>query len=219
MDFAGPLNERKTEATEHRYFLPWIGRDYIAHPLFPCRIAVVGESHYTADATEQLSREFTIQVTEEYAAGIWTHKFWSNISAALAGQPVSQVDRRQLWDNIAFFNYVDEVMRASRIAPSRQGWEKGKAHWYGTINALQPDLAIILGRRLWNEVPDGERVELLEIGDGEFPVHRYNLHGGKCMYATWIRHPSAAFRWEKWHSRIAKAIAYIQAQQVKCNAT
>lgn len=133
-------------------FLPFIGEKYY-NSHYGIRIMVIGESHY-GDASDQ-KNDFTRHVVNEYAfkPGL---AFFSKLTNLLRGSinyPTKE-EREEAWQHISFYNYIQEfVGEEARIVPSREMWEAANEPFIEVVQTLKPDLILVLGTRLWNNLP------------------------------------------------------------------
>lgn len=115
---------------------------------------ILGESHYADEG--EAGQDFTQHVvtTHAYRAGV---PFFSKLTAVLRGDTSYPTDaeRFDTWQHVAFYNFVQEIVGdGSRIAPTREAWEAAHAPFFDVVRELEPDVILVLGNRLWEEVPN-----------------------------------------------------------------
>ena len=91
---------------------PWVGADFNPGPP---RLLVLGEGHHSSYADDE---GLTNPVIEMWLSGSQHLKFFTHIAVALTGQEPNEIDRRAVFKNIAFYNFVTTVMPNARVKPS-----------------------------------------------------------------------------------------------------
>lgn len=182
-------------------FLPWIGNKYGENSRFGIGVLVLGEAHYGSkrDYTKSLTRDYT----GEYIRGCWNHRFWTGIGQVLMGCSQWDFERSELWDHIAFYNYLQWfAAEGPRQAPQKKFWNQSEQPFKLVLHILKPKLVLVLGERLWSWLPTEDRPgSTLQI-EGETQTRETCLYAtgpGTFCLAGRIRHPSAAFSWSKWY--------------------
>jgi hypothetical protein len=137
------------------FFEPWVGPLYRDKGFEGLRVLVVGESHYGRPEEEKPS--FTRDWVERFASGTQGNRFFTVVSKLLLETPTNErlrlEQRRQLWDRLAFYNYVQSFPGSkSRVRPSRALWDAAAACLPWVINDLQPQFLLILGRDLEKQI-------------------------------------------------------------------
>ena len=171
-------------------FKPWIGERYEKRELFGLRILLLGESHYGEPGEE--NEDFTIDVVRHWGQQA-RHSFFTITAKFLlrkgAGEWLSDDDRSDFWEKVAFYNYIQELVGSdSRIRPTSKMWQNARSSFLSLCDELKPELIVVLGKELcWNlrEIP------------GEYPY---------CC----VRHPSSGFSYEKEMPILLEAIAKAQ---------
>jgi len=81
-----------------------------------------------------------------------------------------------------------------------------EAAFFEVLELLKPQLVVILGYELWDNVGVGNGTQgpkLPAVKDDN--TWRYFYPGGSCL-AVCLKHPSSGFNGRKWNSYILKAI-------------
>jgi hypothetical protein len=196
-------------------FKPWVGSKY-QNSSFGIKILVLGESMYQWKEDEPINDQTNLisENIQEQIDGDWTSKFWTNIAIAFLGESPTLAEKGEFWNSVAFYNYVQEsVGFGARVRPSEEKWSNGKEAFQQVLNSLQPDLIVVLGYELWDQIPDfsGKSGPIIE-GDLKLSTWWYPLQNKHCL-AIGIKHPSAGFNGRTWHPYITRAIQ-IQSQPV-----
>jgi hypothetical protein len=176
------------------FFEPWVGDKYEAAGE---RLLILGESHY---GPPSMPGNSTKALTQEYAEGLWNHRFWTNIMQVVLGQPHWEIDRADFWGIIAFYNYVQQpVAETAGVAPTSEMFSSSKAAFFSVLERLAPKSILVLSKRLWENLPSegrpGPIIFSREAGRGTW-IYPYS--GGEAL-ASWIPHPSYGFSWRQWH--------------------
>lgn len=187
------------------FFRPWVGSQYGQSNLG--RLLVLGESHYGGD---EPSPNWTIECIQNFASGIWNHRFWTNIGQVITGQKHWEIDRLGFWNSIAFYNYVQEVAAPGpRQSPTEEMFERGARPFSHVISTLQPTHVIALGYRLWCRMPafSIDRAPL-RAGNRESDCGLYaSIDRRHNSLAMRIQHPSSAFSPREWHPLVTEFLS------------
>ena len=199
------------------FFHPHIGSGYRSASLFPKRILVLGESHYCGDACADCGSQahpecagFTQKVVADYLNPANEREGWMNtylkFERSLVGHETTPAESRRIWDDIAFYNYLQVAVGGPRKAGTAEQYQAAAEPFFSVLNRLQPDLLIVWGKRLWDNLPserwqDGEavNVEGYSVQNGY-----YLLQDGWRVRAFCVYHPSTGYDWAYWHKVIKK---------------
>ena len=209
---------------EHVFFQPWIGKNYNkTGGIFHKKILVVGESHYCGheacngkcgfrDFPEGGCEDFTYNRIMDYLSGDctdgWTRTY-KKFERSLVNKMTSLEESNQIWQSLAFFNYLQVAMTKSRKAGTNEDYEESQIAFFEVIEKLQPELIIVWGTRLFNKLPeDGWRWGDSLIVDGKAVKNGYYLlkKNGKEVRCIAVKHPSTGYSWDKWHEVIASQL-------------
>lgn len=133
-------------------FHPWIGATYGPKSRFGVRLLVLGESHYGNDP-EYSDSGLTQEVVREWAQNKRA-RFFTIIAKVLHGSEdwIDDETRREIWEHIAFYNFVQSVVPGPRTPPTFRQWCDAQAPFDITLKSLKPDSVFILGSRLSEHV-------------------------------------------------------------------
>jgi hypothetical protein len=177
--------------------------------MFGKKILVLGESHYQRDDNKPLYPEFTRDCIEEQLEGDWTYQFWTNIVVAFLNRRPTLEEKRDFWHSVAFYNYIQQsVGPRPRVHPSTNMWQKSEQGFIDVLNLLTPNVLLVLGKRLWNNLPSlhGKPGPAI-LGAEQSETWYYRLTGDDSCLAYGIRHPSAGFSGRYWHPYVKRVIA------------
>jgi hypothetical protein len=184
------------------FFEPWVGRKYRGSS---GRLLILGESHYGPPSMPGTS---TVELTQEYVDGVWSHRFWTNIMQLVLGSPYREINRAEFWETVALYNYVQEpVAETHSVAPTPEMYEKARPAFYSVLRCLTPKLILVLSKRLWDNLPpDGRLGDEIRYGEANRETWIYPYDGGKAL-ASWVPHPSWGFSWRRWHPLVTALLA------------
>lgn len=198
------------------FFKPWVGKDYESGGIFGKRILVLGEAHLCdgcdkcgnpekAEECANFTSDDCVEVLLKGETAPWTgtfHKF----ERSLVNHETNLDESHEIWNSLAFYNYVQKAMGESRKSPDWVDFRDSEEAFFEVLAKLQPDLIIAWGvTRMYDMLPGGERWR-----DGEpllidgYPVKNgyYILSSGKKARVLWVYHPSAGYSWDWWHKVI-----------------
>ena len=196
------------------HYLPWIGKDYPAGGIFSQKILVLGESHYT---DEEKGSDFTRNVVSDYLnpekRDSWMPTFLK-FERSLVGHVADQKERAAIWNSVAFYNYLQETVSGPREKGRREMYEQSKAPFFQVLNELRPDMMIVWGYRLWNNLPGEKWQDGQDIYIDDYKVLQgaYILEDGTPVKVVCVYHPAAGYSWDYWH-RVIKSVMELDSAQ------
>lgn len=200
---------------EHVFFEPWVGKNYEKGGIFNKKILVLGESHYCGGCEQcglkygRECKDFTINTVNGYLSGAdgrWTSTY-RKFERSLVNEETTNERSKEIWDSIAFFNFLQVDMVEARKGGTPEDYAEGRIAFIEVINELQPDLIIVWGTtRLYENLPgkecgwkDGEN---LKIDTYSVPNGYYQLNCGKLVRVIAVYHPSTGYSWDWWYKVI-----------------
>lgn len=188
-------------------FLPWIGNKY-SRGITGKHILILGESHYCAHPETEAVPGLTQNIIEDLFDPNSEHepykRTYTKFERALAGREIELSDKRgkrKVWDDVMFYNYVQEPISGARVAPSAMQFRNSEAAFFEVLNQYKPHKVIVWGKRLCNNLPRKGR-QLPDLVDNSGTAHEvwgYTLDNGHTVEVISCTHPSAAFSWDYWH--------------------
>lgn len=213
--FSAVLFGNLQKTTETMYpinFLPWIGKHYDTTGFAGKRILALGESHYCGNDSDATG-DLTIRVIEDLYDPHSEHEAYKNTytkfaEALLGRNGLSYRDKELFWNSISFYNYVQVPMTGARVAPSREDFLESSAAFFDVLEKLRPDIIIVWGSRLYNNLPQGGmQGDDLRAPDGHWvETWRYFLEDRKDVKVVPVMHPSSSFSPEFWHEFLSTII-------------
>ncbi|MNS49445.1 hypothetical protein D3C72_820530 [compost metagenome] len=165
-------------------FKPWVGPGY-EDGIGGLRILVLGESHYIQPEWDAGDR-MTIQAVEENGLRK-RHPFFTKVAKLVLDRRdhITDDERRQFWNSVAFYNYVQESVGLSpRDRPTDVMWASAGPAFLSQLAELRPHCMIVLGQGLWGWLPKPAH----EQAD-PFALKVFELADHK-VFATYTKHPS-----------------------------
>lgn len=170
------------------------------------KILVVGESHYCANLADDKSK--LSKLTKKIIADLidpnseWEPykntytKFIKSLTGYLDN--LEFYDKKEAWEHLGFYNYVQKAMIGPRVTPTSKDFKNSEEAFWEILNKLKPDLVIIWGARLYNNLPqEGKQLEDFTVqnkyGDDVYvEVWSYEIDN-KDTPLIGINHPSSGF--------------------------
>ena len=176
------------------------------------KILVLGESHYCAELADAIS-ELTNKIIKDLIdpdsewepyKNTYT-KFIKSLTGHLDNLEFN--DKKEAWEHLGFYNYVQEPMTGARISPTSEDFKNSEKAFWEILNELKPDLIIVWGTRLYNNLPQGgKQLEYFTVqnkyGDDIYiEIWSYEIDG-KNTPIIGINHPSSGFDTKFWYKVI-----------------
>tara|TARA_R110001583_G_scaffold88690_3_gene229740 strand:- start:1628 stop:2302 length:675 start_codon:yes stop_codon:yes gene_type:complete len=181
---------------------PYTGKDYFKSNI---RILIIGESHYEkgVDIEKYKNKNFTNHVVNNHAIkGLKHSKLFSNLHKALFAE--QKFNRQKLWDNLAFYNFVQRSMDSNKKRPSKEDFVKGWLTFFQIVESLKPTHCLFVGvgasKWLKNVRPD----EMIKKCDNKinntFPRKvSLKINDNAPINVIFIKHSSQYFSWSIWN--------------------
>lgn len=192
---------------ENVFFEPWVGNDYWNGGFKGQKILVVGNSHYCSDRDacsncgvdgycfDYDCSEFTSGVISKYLErSIWEPWMltYEKFERALCGYRTDKNDARNIWDSIAFYNYLQTAVSSWTDQGNDSDYYNSQAAFWEVLEDLRPDCIIMWGSRVWNMTPGFNGCE-----------DSYELSDGTQIPVLSIPHPSwRFFKWDEYNNKI-----------------
>jgi hypothetical protein len=190
-------------------WLPWVGACFSNRPQDQ-KLLIVGESHY-AESKEVESRE----KDSSYTRKVVLRQFEKNRDKKrdntlralprLLGSP-SPLDTERLWKDVAFYNFVQRVMKTRKKRPRKSDLETGWVVFADLVQIIQPSHCLFLGvktAKSFNRL-DCSRISILQAVKSTKRIGRSRARSGtiqvfgKPIELCFIQHPGSYFKSESW---------------------
>jgi hypothetical protein len=183
-------------------FAPWVGSQY-AEGFCDLRILLVCESHYgdkeheRPTATPEIVKALALGEKHPRATGkLRRHPHFTKIMCAVKNvrNSFSSAQKKEFWNSVAYYNFLQEFIRGSRVPPPKDAWERGKSAFTEVLDVLAPDLIVCFSARTGG---------LIQPLAGSVPV-------------AVVNHPSSRFAYSRVNPVIAALIevALVRRSQV-----
>ena len=207
---------------KHVFFEPWVGKDYPTGGLFHKKILIIGESHYCGsedcngkcgfrDFPEGGCEDFTYKTIKDYLSGNctdrWTRTF-KKFERSLVNEVTSLEESDQIWQSLAFFNYLQVAMTRARKAGTNEDYMESQIAFFEVIEKLQPELVIIWGKRLFYKLPEKDWIEGDSLIKDGYDVKNgyYQLKNGRKTRCIAVYHPSSGYSWDRCYKVISSQL-------------
>jgi hypothetical protein len=186
---------------------PWVGNLWgqTNNLLHGFKLLVLGESAHSQEDAIGSEPEDYIITTVRMVLGGSRWKFYNKITALLADKPAHNLqpaDFDQVWESIAFFNYVPVIAASGPEArPTEEMFARGASPLLDFITDKQPDGILVCGKENWWHVLSGAG---LDPKKDEYWAQPVSIHGTP---ATFIKHPSSSFNATHWRSAVDNLLA------------
>lgn len=175
-------------------FEPAVGANYMTTGFEGLRIMLLGESHHgdLAESRPEITHEVVrwLGQTERFS-------FFTVVAKALLGIPagdsISDERRAKFWEDVCFYQYVQELISGPRKSPRAQQFADAAPVLEQVMRALQPDVIVVLGKRMAWSIPK-------VLGHAEIVM---------------TTHPQGGFDIAHWSREIATAIRAAKAKKAE----
>ncbi|MBR5831063.1 MAG: hypothetical protein IKY79_00435 [Bacteroidales bacterium] len=178
------------------------------------KVMVLGESHYCANKEDEnyyLTKGIITDLINPDAKFEPYKNTYTKFGKSLSGafDLWNNEAKRDLWQHVIFYNYVQKSMPGKRIAPSKEDFHQSEDAFFEVLETYSPDIVIVWGKRLYNSLPQkGKQLDDLVVIVGEkeeyIEVWSYNVNG-KDVIILPIKHPSSAYE-TKFYNKVFKKI-------------
>lgn len=162
-------------------FAPWVGSLY-TEGFCGLRILLVCESHYgdktheRPTVTPEIVKALALGERHPQATGkLRRHPHFTKIMCAVKNvrKSFSSAQKREFWNSVAYYNFLQEFIRATRVDPPKDAWERGNSAFTEVLDVLAPELIVCFSAR------NGDRIRSLA---GDVPVAVVN-HPSRFEYS------------------------------------
>lgn len=218
----------KKDKTEIKFF-PWVGDNYElgiksigkdgviygTHEEPGKKILVLGDSHYCAykkDATENLTQ----RIFDDFIYSKSEHDpykaTYTKFERFIEGKIINEHDRVWLWNHLVVYNFLQEPMSGPRICPTKIQYTNSTDAFWEVLETYQPDIVIVWGKRLYNNLPKQGEVGVEFNIDGKMDIETWIYKiDEKTVYILPIYHPSGGFSWSFWNTVLVDFFQSLQA--------
>ena len=194
------------------FFNPWVGKNYSTGGIFGRRIMVLGESHYCGENCSVCGvthrggcQDFTSGVVRDYLDQNNEREGWMStylkFERSLVNRETTPAESVKIWDSLLFYNFLQVAMQRPRQAGTSEQYRAAAGPFFEVLDRYQPDLLVVWGVRLWNNLPSERWIDGPGLVVDGSPVSNgfYSLPNGKKVRAVCVYHPSAGYSWDYWY--------------------
>ena len=144
-----------------------------------CRLLIVGESHY--DEPSDIPLESTRTVVEMWRSGEWNIRYLMVASRIITGKKAHEVDRQTVLDEVAFYNFVQTMMKKGE-RPTKQQAQASRAAFLEVLHLLSPTHIIMGSYFAWENTPaDQCRTGYVSLDDMTLKAREYQTSKGQAV--------------------------------------
>ena len=194
-------------------WLPWIGAKYFDTEQ---RLLIVGESHYLLPKNDKYYEknkqeaeqpDFTRNVVQTYCLeSTKPQLFYDNLNRCLFGKgDISKIafkDREKMWQQLAFYNFVQRPMKNNKKRPKSEDWDTGWKVFGELIKILKPTKCIFIGVAAADNYNPYEchRLKKEKVGNVAPRSFTVQLDEQLSVLCVAIKHTSHHFSWKEWRN-------------------
>lgn len=192
-----------------------MGSEYLSGGMFGKRIMVLGDSHYCDEECSACGRDFNCECNQfttrtllKYLDPGTPRDGWMStylkFERSLVNHETTPIESRRIWNSLLFYNYLQVAMQTPRQAGTVGQYQAAAAPFFSVMDKYQPDLLIVWGVRLWDNLPSDKWQDGTEMKVDGYPVSNgyYRLTNGKLVRAICVYHPSVGYSWDYWYKVI-----------------
>lgn len=189
------------------FFKPWVGKDYENGIYEGKKLLILGESHYCGGcdkcgikynpSCDDFNTNKIVEGYLKYNAGerkaASFMKNYTKFVNVIFNRKINSEEMKNFWDSIIFYNYVQVAIEETRKTPTEEEFKLSEDGFFEVLNEYQPDLVIIWGERLFNNMPskDGGWMSKKVCDVASENVYSYNIDG-KNIPCYCVYHPSSS---------------------------
>ncbi len=169
---------------------PWVGDYYEQRPFMGKRVLVLGESNHTDGRGESTSNELQRLITNNVQSMVFQGKenFFTKVATVLClSRGIDLPTREQIesqWHDIAFYNFLSEILPDSRVPTEAWMWEESKGDYLRVLSSLQPEIIIALGNNAESAARESSK---------EIPIVKIKHPSGGLAYESAVKAIQEAF--------------------------
>lgn len=188
-------------------FEPWIGQEFDSQSEFP-RTLILGESHYGKhhEGRYELAKK-TILCIEDQIVHNCSYRFFTRLVSSLTGRRPNFYDKGVFWHKVAYHNLITEPLAGPRCCPTMDQWKKSIATLPQVFEDLKPELCLVLGYRMWNQLHRQFDFQKIVNTDDIGPCGAVESNSINCILMG-MKHPSGRgfvnAQWSGWVENLVR---------------
>jgi hypothetical protein len=172
---------------------PWVGDKYSNPDLFPYRTAILGESNYTTP--EIFNPGLVVECVRCHLNENDDPNFsrFATKIRRLAFAEGSSVSPEAFWNNVAFYNLVQELVgEKARERPTEEMWRSSVVAFDEFVEKLRPQRLWVLGKANWQHL-------LRHVQHTQLDPYMVVLSNAVTpVVASYTNHPSSSLVYAEW---------------------
>ena len=177
---------------------PWIGKRYAEPDIFPFRIAILGESNYTAEDN------FHAQLVSDCVQchlGKNDDDNFSRFATKIRRLAFSdEVEVDAFWNNVAFYNFVQYLVgENARERPTSEMWQGSVPAFYEFVKKVRPQRLWVLGKANWANL-------LAHVPHLQIDPYTVSLPIEDGVIASYTNHPSSSLKYSDWRPVVQRLL-------------
>lgn len=189
------------------FFKPWVGENYEDGIFEGKKMLILGESHYCGgcekcgikygNSCEKFSTTQIINSYRDYNSGQTKaasyHSTFTKFANVIHNRKINSDEMEKFWQSVMFYNYVQVSISQARKSPTEEEFSLSEEAFYEVLNEYKPDLVIIWGERLLNNMPskNGKWSDRKVCDLASENVYIYDI-SGKMIPCYCVYHPSSS---------------------------
>lgn len=179
------------------------------------KVLVLGECHYCdEEISEEDMNSFTRDVVNRYLKSSsngdkshWKSAFFK-FERAFYNHVAEPSETKNFWEHVMFYAYLQRGFVFSRENAILGDYKKAETPFWKTLETFNPDVVVVLGKRLYDWLPDGNGEPITFNFDEEIDAWKYHVNNQNVLLLC-INHPSGAFDCEYWNYVLASSLKEI----------
>ena len=137
------------------HFLPWVGSKYNIGWQGK-RLMILGESHYCAslkDAVPSITHDIIADLFDADSEHEAYKNTYTKFMRSLTGHPLSNEEKREAWNRVLFYNFVQEPLTGPRTPPYSRTVLRVRYGLFRSAGNLSTGLHHSMGQKIVRQSP------------------------------------------------------------------
>lgn len=129
---------------------PFVGKSYSKSKH---RVMILCEHLFSDESWVILSDKINEYLDPDGKYEGWKNSFMK-FERSLYGNDTTWEDSMNIWNSLLFHVYVQTVQTFGKFSPTKEQYEDSEEAFFQVMERYQPDILIVWGLRLWNNLPN-----------------------------------------------------------------